>query len=67
MFDDKDFEQKYQKIVKKNREKTEMTDELMKHIVERIKKGLTQYEIELLGIPDNLKEKFIDLYKNSTK
>lgn len=67
MFDDKDYEQKYLKIVKKNREKNGMTDELMEHIVERIKKGLTQYEIELLGIPENLKEKFIDLYKNSTK
>lgn len=44
-----------------------MTDELMEIIVERINKGITQYEIDLLGIPDNLKEKFIKLYKNSTK
>lgn len=67
MFDDKECNQKYQEMMKKSREKNGMTDELMEIIVERINKGIAQYEIELLGIPDNLKEKFIKLYKNSTK
>lgn len=67
MFDDKEYEKNYQEMVKKNREKNGMTYELMKIIVDRIKKGITQYEIELLGIPDNLKEEFIKLYKSSTK
>lgn len=67
MFGDKEYNQKYQEMVKKSREKNGMTDELMEIIVERINKGITQHEIELLGIPDNLKEKFIKLYKNSTK
>ena len=67
IFDDKNYNHEYQQMLVRSREHRKLDDTFLNKLNLRVINGIASFEETINTLPEEYKQKFTEIYENSTK